>query len=146
MVLANNKSNKVMKIRLLVYLQLVFLLGCAGSPMHLSQMDRNQLTTVTDDQLIRAIGSDLTRNNLMFDEVKARKLLSDEEIDLVKSKEIRLGMSEKALLASWGTPTKTNKSVSSFGVRKQFVYGTFSKYSSPTYVYVENGKVTSWQD
>jgi hypothetical protein len=61
------------------------------------------------------------------------------EVALVKAKEIRLGMSEAALLCSWGRPQSVNRSVGAWGEHKQYIYGR-------VYVYVENGKVASWQD
>lgn len=135
-----------MKILTFVLLLTAFLTGCAGSPFQLSRMDSNQLSTVSNDQLIRALGNDIYRNELMFEEARTRGLITDDEIRLIKEKKIRIGMSETALIASWGYPSKINRSVGSYGVHKQFVYESYSKYSSPTYVYVENGKVRSWQD
>ncbi len=120
--------------------------GCAGSPLQLSRMDRIQLSTVSNGQLINALGTNICRNELMFEEARSRELLTDDEIQLIKEEKIRIGMSETALIASWGYPNKINRSVGSYGVDKQFVYGRYSRYSSPTYVYVENGKVISWQD
>jgi hypothetical protein len=67
------------------------------------------------------------------------KGLSLEEAALVRERKLRLGMSEAGLMCSWGDPSSVNRSVGSWGVHKQFVYGR-------VYVYVENGKVTSWQD
>ena len=52
---------------------------------------------------------------------------------------IRVGMSEAALLLSWGKAEKINRSVYSFGVHKQHIYGE-------TYIYTKNGFITSWQD
>jgi len=52
--------------------------------------------------------------------------------------QIFMGMPEEAMLVSWGKPESVNESVFSFGVHKQYVYGT-------TYVYVENGFIRSWQ-
>ena len=59
---------------------------------------------------------------------------------------VYIGMSEEHLIISWGKPSDINSSVGSWGVHKQYVYGTYSAYSSPRYVYVENGFVTSWQN
>lgn len=67
------------------------------------------------------------------------KGLSKWEKKLVKNGEITLGMSEKALVCSWGKADHINKSVGPWGVHKQWVYG------NGQYVYTENGKVTSWQ-
>jgi len=135
-----------MKRTILMLIVIVFLSGCAGSPFQLSRMDREQLSTVTDEQLIRAIDNKVYRTDLMFEEAKSRELFTDEEIRLIKEQKIGIGMSEKALVTSWGNPTKINRSVRRYGVHKQYVYGSYSRYSRPTYVYVENGKVTGWQD
>jgi hypothetical protein len=109
-------------------------------------MNSSQLTSVTDEQLLYALTSQTKPRELMIDEAQRRGWLTDGEIETVKRKNLRIGMSERALLISWGYPSNINRTVGSFGVHKQYVYGTYSGYSSPTYVYVENGKVTTWQD
>jgi hypothetical protein len=53
---------------------------------------------------------------------------------------IWIGMTEEMLLDSWGQPEDINSTVTRYGSRKQYVYG------SGQYVYVENGKVEAWQD
>lgn len=53
---------------------------------------------------------------------------------------IWIGMTEQMLLDSWGRPDDINTSVTRYGSRKQYVYG------SGQYVYVENGIVDSWQN
>ena len=53
---------------------------------------------------------------------------------------IWVGMTEEMLYDSWGQPEDINNTVTSYGSRKQFVYG------SGQYVYVLNGKVDAWQD
>lgn len=135
-----------MKQIVLVLIVLALVVGCAGSPANLATMNETQLSTVTDDQLISALGNRIYRNNQMFQEALQRSLLTEDEIVLIKDRKIRIGMSETALIASWGSPNKINRSVGNYGVHKQYIYGSYSRYSSRTYVYVENGKVTSWQD
>ena len=61
--------------------------------------------------------------------------------NVAKKQKIKIGMPEKILIMSWGEPIKINENVGSWGVHKQYIYGDFGPY-----VYVENGKVTSWQD
>jgi len=51
---------------------------------------------------------------------------------------IWIGMTKDMLFESWGKPSNINKTVTSYSVHEQMIYGT-------SYVYVENGKVTSWQ-
>ncbi|MDX5477157.1 MAG: hypothetical protein LPJ98_01770 [Cyclobacteriaceae bacterium] len=58
----------------------------------------------------------------------------------IANKEIWIGMSEDLLLESWGFPEEINRTVTTYLVRKQYVY------PRGQYVYVENGKVTAWQD
>ncbi|MBC7758376.1 MAG: hypothetical protein H7069_05935 [Phormidesmis sp. FL-bin-119] len=59
---------------------------------------------------------------------------------LVAKKMIQLGMTKAMVTDSWGEPDDINRTVASWGVHEQWVYG------SSTYVYFENGKLTSWQD
>lgn len=54
--------------------------------------------------------------------------------------EIFIGMSEEGLRASWGGPNDINRTVTEHGEHKQYVY------PGGRYVYVEDGKVTGWQD
>lgn len=66
-----------------------------------------------------------------YDEKTAQAILNNK---------IFIGMSRSALIESWGRPQKINTTVTEYGKEEQFVYGNFGPY-----VYVENGKVTSWQ-
>lgn len=50
-----------------------------------------------------------------------------------------IGMSKAALIDSIGNPEKINKTVGSWGVHEQYVYG------NGLYIYIENGIVTSYQ-
>jgi hypothetical protein len=54
-------------------------------------------------------------------------------------KEITLGMTKEQVIASWGSPKDKNRSVGSWGVHEQWVYHS-------TYLYFENGILTSYQD
>lgn len=77
---------------------------------------------------------------LLFDaEAKWRRTRIDK--NLVKSRLIRIGINQCALYASWGYPKSQNRTVGSWGVHIQHVYGDFGPY-----VYTENGRVTSWQN
>lgn len=59
---------------------------------------------------------------------------SRREIEAIVNKRIFVGMSEDALVYSWGRPSKINRS--SYG-SDQWVYST-------QYVYVDNGRVDGW--
>jgi hypothetical protein len=56
----------------------------------------------------------------------------------ISAEKIVLGMSAQDTRASWGAPSKVNKTVNMNGVSEQWVYGD-------TYVYFQNGTLTSWQ-
>lgn len=55
-------------------------------------------------------------------------------------KKIWVGMNEEMPLESWGKPESINRTVTLNIVSLQYVYPNYK------YVYVENGKVTAWQD
>jgi hypothetical protein len=59
--------------------------------------------------------------------------------DAIRQQKIVLGMTAPQVLLSWGKPEDINRSVGSWGVHEQWVYGN-------QYVYLENGKVDSFQD
>jgi len=125
------------------------ILGCALSTYEISKMTSEQIKDITDDQLLLAAQkNNVYRNRTILEESVRRGLhpLAPREIDLILSSRLLIGMSEDALVLSWGRPNEINRSAGPYGVRKQYVYGAHSKYSEPTYVYIENGKVIRWQD
>lgn len=78
--------------------------------------------------IVKLVKKEATRRTLRFDD------------SLVRKEQIRMGISECQLYASWGMPEDQNRSVGSWGVHVQHVFGL------SRYVYTENGKVTSWQN
>lgn len=67
----------------------------------------------------------------------------DEEIKRVTEGKYWIGMSETALLYSIGSPRDVNTTKTDSYTKKQYVYGSIT---NPTYIYTENGKVTTIQD
>ncbi len=65
----------------------------------------------------------------------------DQTITAVACRFVQIGMTADQLTASWGRATDVNRTIGSWGVHEQWVYR-----ESNTYVYLEDGKVTSWQD
>lgn len=63
---------------------------------------------------------------------------------LILEGRIRLGMTREMCKEAWGEPDHINSSVGSWGRHEQWVYEY--KYSSNSYLYFENGKLTSWQN
>lgn len=54
---------------------------------------------------------------------------------------VRLGMSVQDVVScGWGEPESRNRTVGSWGTHEQWVYG------KGNYLYIKNGRVTSWQD
>ena len=78
---------------------------------------------------------------LIQTELKRRGLSADKK--LILDEKIRIGTSECTVYASWGSPKDVNRSVGSWGVNKQLIYGPINYR---TYIYISNGKVTSFQD
>lgn len=75
-------------------------------------------------------------------ELKRRQPFGKSVTRLVVEKKIRVGMSKKALLCSWGHPSRINRS--SYGP-DQYVYEGESAYDTQ-YVYLRGNRVTAWQD
>lgn len=78
---------------------------------------------------------------LIQSELNRRGLSVDKK--LVLEGKIRIGSSECTVYASWGSPNDVNRTVGSWGVNKQLVYGSSSKRN---YIYISNGRVNSFQD
>ena len=71
--------------------------------------------------------------------VQAHPELADRVKSAVLKGNITLGLSCDDTRASWGAPTKIHRTVGTYGVHEQWIYGD-------TYIYFENGILTSWQD
>lgn len=78
---------------------------------------------------------------LIQSELNRRGLSVDKKLVLEGS--IRIGSSECTVYASWGSPNDVNRTVGSWGVNKQLVYGSSSRRN---YIYISNGRVNSFQD
>lgn len=91
------------------------------------------------------IGLELEQERLQQEET--RQQLGIQHPDwpwaLIDEGEIKLGMTDEMVRASWGDPDDINRSVGSWGVHEQWVYPR-SSYDDD-YLYFENGILTSWQ-
>jgi hypothetical protein len=78
--------------------------------------------------------------------VDARPGLSPAVRSAIINQEVVIGMTEEEVVMSIGQPRDINRSTYSSGTTAQFVYEDFSRYVRPkyTYVYFENGRVSSW--
>lgn len=59
------------------------------------------------------------------------------------AEKVSIGMAEAKAYDACGYPDDINRTQTAYGVQEQWVYGTFPRTS---YVYIENGVVTSIQD
>jgi hypothetical protein len=66
--------------------------------------------------------------------------LSEQIKQCIRKGTIVLGMTKEQVTASWGKPDDIHRSVYSFGVHEQWIYG------DRQYLYFEDGILTSWQD
>lgn len=64
---------------------------------------------------------------------------SKEIQNMIKEREIIIGMNTEQALLSWGEPDDINRTVGAWGEHEQWIYGS-------KYLYFENGKLASWQD
>jgi hypothetical protein len=131
------------------------MISCAGSPAMIRNASPDELKTVSTLDLIRGYNflsattpfskwEPKSRTPNVKAELKNRNLVPDHEWESIDRRAIKIGMSEMGLYISWGFPTKTNKTVSSSGTRKQCIYD--NREHARDYVYIENGKITSWQN
>lgn len=63
--------------------------------------------------------------------------LTEREKEAVSNHTIFIGMSERALILSWGKPKRINESNYGYGTEKQYCYDN-------QYVYVKRGVITAW--
>lgn len=89
---------------------------------------------------------------LAKDEIISRGIMSQSEFDLAKSGKIQTGMSECGLIISQGIPNdgwimcgRINVSQGGYGTHKQYVYDPCSDFKETYYIYVKNGRISSWQ-
>jgi len=73
-----------------------------------------------------------------------KKRFNDEEYQAIVMESIFIGMREEALLMSYGNPNKINTTQSVNFMQKQYIYNR--PFHRNTYVYIENGKISGWQN
>jgi len=108
------------------------------SPEKLSAIDSNGLCKAYYDSPTQNIKAELVKRNA----------LTEKEWSAVAKKNISIGMSETAMLCSWGSPGgwgDIHTRSSAYGSTKQYVYRA-CRSCGATYVYVRDGKVSSWSD
>lgn len=70
---------------------------------------------------------------------------TETERHAIRNRQYFVGMSRQALIESIGYPAEINTTVTESIRREQFIYGSI-QYGNRIYIYVENGKVTAFQN
>jgi len=142
------------------------MVGCAVSPESPTRLnpviDQGKIQELTDGQVLGLYLYNVKYKNLeraakILMDVERRKLFPLEERHLILSQTLKVGMSERGMWLAMGRKwNHINRSVGSYGIHKQYVYKYrhgcsryeygYSGYCKRVYVYVENGKVTGWQN
>ncbi|MDH5393944.1 MAG: hypothetical protein OEY11_12215 [Gammaproteobacteria bacterium] len=131
-----------MKKGIISLLTATLITACAGSPMRISFMSDQEIKAERSGNLCNAYA--LNRSDRVRAELIRRNEITDEEWKVIDNKKIRIGISELALVCSWGAPTRINNQASRHGSSKQYVYR--QGYSGRgQFVYIRQGKVSSWQ-
>ncbi len=76
--------------------------------------------------------------SVIYDAIEKRGILNKRDLSLIPQESYGIGMTQCGMYIVLGIPTTENKSVYSFGIHIQHVY-------PGTYVYTEDGIVTSYQ-
>lgn len=89
-------------------------------------------------------------DNLLTEQIREenwKKLVDEfgyEQAKLIKSKQIRIGMSARAVRESWGDPSDINTTTTAHGTHEQWVYRG-DNYND-RYAYFDNGVLTTIQE
>ena len=136
-------------MRISVGLIIFLLTACAGSPIRVGHMSDAELDQTAPGILCNAY------HNGHYKNVRAaiirRGFVPQGDWALIDAGQIRRGMSEAELICAWGAPSpldgKVNTYVGPNGTEKQWVYRTCisSLGCNASYVYTQNGLITSWQ-
>lgn len=74
--------------------------------------------------------------------VESNPELPAKTVEYILAGKIVIGMTKEQVEASWGQPRDVNRTVGSWGVHEQWIYGSYAG----CYLYFEEGILTSWQD
>jgi hypothetical protein len=130
------------------------LAACSSySYLRVARLNPAQMKKVADAELCNAYfqarAEPMTTQVPIREEMKARRLLTDEEWQLVVQHRIGEGMSRLALIACWGYPKRMTRELAAPGdtlaTAQQYMYEGSSGASTIS-VYLERDVVTSWRE
>ena len=135
---------------------LLLLTGCALAPLTQDQLTSMPLLKAYSDYGYHRSGLYLcgVAGNSLYDEEtrisiykEIEKRVSKKEYQQILLGKLTIGMTERALACSMrGYALTINVTTTKYGTSKQHVYGDVLSTSGATYVYTENGIVTTIQD
>ncbi len=135
-----------MKSKFVTLIGILLLAGCY------QKINPSLVDTYSVEQLCLGANATAANGDAPLLELVKRNVLTESDVELIKKKTIRAGMPECGLLAMLGLPKPPsycgtiNTSGGAYGSRKQYVYRPCGSYGKTIYVYVESGKITSWQN
>ena len=90
-------------------------------------------------KLGKIVSDDMRHRYVRERKIRELKIPEDTK-ELIIGRKIRIGMTDKQVILSWGPPDKKNISVGSYGKHEQWIY-SLGNY----YLYFKNGTLTSYQ-
>ena len=127
-------------------LVVLVLVGCAGSPMAVSMMSIDELARQDTNSICAAYH--VSPSAKIESEIRLRRVVAESEWKEIEARSIVIGMSECALLCSWGTPGpwgRIHDYVQAGASIRQYVYRPCTSCRTK-FVYVERGRVTAWSN
>ena len=139
------------------------LCGCAGSPIAISNMTPEELHSADTKELCSAYAHPWSAKEKIRAELRSRDVeiikdanvrggykvigtpaFTDREWEAIDARRVFVGMSESALICSWGLPGSCGGiNRGSYGPT-QYAYQSCDGYGSSRFVYVEDGRVSDW--
>ena len=139
----------------------LILSGCAGSPIAIFNMSPEELRSVDIKELCNAYAHPWAPKEKIRAELRSRDVeivkdsnvrggysvigtrFTDRDWQAIDARHIFVGMSESALICSWGLPGSCGDITRSSYGPTQYAYQSCDGYSS-SFVYVEDGTVVDW--
>ena len=122
------------------------------------------MKNLSDEEIIESIQKNENHYGMPYDARKIRVRIKDKlvaelfsrhpewsedkkrEMLNIFNNKVTLGMTKDQVMLSWGQPDDINRTVGSWGVNEQWVYKKSRDMSNWKYLYLKNGRLTSWQD
>jgi hypothetical protein len=98
------------------------------------KLNKELFNIISNQNIIKNVYEDKKRQCELMKKYKGSKFMS-----IIIIKKIKLGMTKKMVMDSWGEPNNINRTVGAWGTHEQWIY-------EENYLYFENGILTSFQD